>query len=235
MKILLKSGFALALGLLLCSGAQAQVPVYASAPYWGPAVVVPNAQYYYIPEIDGYYDLYAQSYLFYDPAYGSWVSSPVLPRAYAAYDPRFFHPVVIEYVGRQPWGYLPDHHAYCGYWGVQPGRYYGSHWPGRNYVAAPRGGYGPAYYGNRPASYSGYARRNDHDDRSPYYGRQGPNDRNNQGNHDDRQGGNSQGNRQDRSSYEQRSNTGSPGNHRSGQDGQGNRGRPGTSGSRRGR
>lgn len=165
MKTLLKSGIALALGLLLYSGrAQAQMQVWVNAPYWGPAVA-PHVQYYYIPEIDGYYDLYAQAYLFYDPGFGAWVSSPVLPRAYAAYDPRFFHPVVIEYVGRQPWGYLRDHRAYCGRWGVAPGRYYGANWPGRGYNAAPYGSYGPAYYGNR-ATQSGYARNDYHDNRS---------------------------------------------------------------------
>ena len=58
MKTLLKSGLVLALGLLLHGGtAQAQVRISVNAPYWGPAVP-PNVQYYYIPEIDGYYDLY---------------------------------------------------------------------------------------------------------------------------------------------------------------------------------
>ncbi|WP_139252071.1 hypothetical protein [Hymenobacter psychrotolerans] len=180
MKTLLKSGVALALGLMLYgSRAQAQAQVWVNAPYWGP-VVSPQVQYYYIPEIDGYYDLYAQSYLFYDPGFGAWVSSPVLPRAYAGYDPRFFHPVVIEYVGRQPWGYLRDHQAYCGRWGVLPGRYYGANWPGRGYSAAPYGSYGPAYYGNRPHNQGGYVRNDYHDTRStPNYG--GRNDyRNNQ-------------------------------------------------------
>lgn len=259
MKTLLKSGLTLALGLLLYgSGAQAQVQVSINAPYWGPAVP-PNVQYYYIPEIDGYYDLYSQSYLFYDPGYGAWVSSPVLPRVYVGYDPRFFHPVAIQYLGRQPWGYLPDHRRYCDQWGVRPGRYYGSNWPGRGYAVAPRGGYGPAYYNNRPAygnsgyGNAGYARHNDRDDRGGYYGRQeqenrgGRDDRggrqdqddrqggNSQGgrqDHDDRQGDNSQGGRQDRGSYDQRGNSG---NYRPGPGNQGNRGGQPTYGGRRGR
>ncbi|RSK31133.1 hypothetical protein [Hymenobacter metallilatus] len=201
MKTLLKTGFVLALGFLLFSSpAQAQVQVNIHTPYWGPAVP-PNVQYYYIPEIDGYYDIYNQSYLFFDPAYGAWISSPVLPRVYAGYNPRFFHPVVIQYVGRQPWGYLRDHRMYCDQWGVRPGRYYGANWPGRGYAAAPRGGYGPDYYGNRPYGQSGYAQngyrdyRNDRDgrnDRDYRYGRNDDRDDNRNGRYDN-QGGNSQG------------------------------------------
>ncbi|MDU0370709.1 hypothetical protein ACFPAF_09920 [Hymenobacter endophyticus] len=224
MKTLLKSGFVLALGLLLYGGsAQAQVRVNINAPYWGPAVP-PNVQYYYIPEIDGYYDLYSQSYLFFDPAYGAWVSSPVLPRVYAAYDPRFFHPVAIQYVGRQPWGYLRDHRQYCDRWGVRPGRYYGSNWPGRGYVVAPRGGYGPGYYGNRPYGQGGYAQNGYRDNRNPYNGREERNDRYDRDNRDDRNDrndnryerndntpNNNQGGRDDRGGYAPRNEQPGPG------------------------
>jgi hypothetical protein len=195
MKTLLKTGFVLALGLLLHSGqAQAQVRVNIHAPYWGPAAP-PTVQYYYVPEIDGYYDLYNQSYLFFDPAYGAWISSPVLPRMYAGYDPRFFHPVAIQYVGRQPWGYLRDHRRYCDQWGVRPGRYYGRSWPGRGYVVAPAR---PGYYGNRPYGQSGYAQngysdyRNDRDgryDRENRNGRNEDRDNNRSGRYDSQGGG----------------------------------------------
>ncbi|TYZ08904.1 hypothetical protein FY528_11860 [Hymenobacter lutimineralis] len=158
MKTLLKSGLLLALALLLHgTRAQAQVHIDMSAPYWGPSVG-PDVQYYYIPEIDGYYDLYNELYLVFDPVYGAWVSSPYLPRAYAAYDPRFFHPVVIQYVGRRPWGYHREHRAYCDRWGVRPGRYYGARWPGRNYVAYPQDRYEPGYYASRPQNQGGYTR-----------------------------------------------------------------------------
>lgn len=229
MKTLLKSGFVLALGLLLSGGsAQAQVRVNINTPYWGPAVP-PNVQYYYVPEIDGYYDLYSRSYLFFDPAYGAWVSSPVLPRVYAAYDPRFFHPVPIQYVGRQPWGYLRDHRRYCDQWGVRPGRYYGSSWPGRGYVVAPRGGYGPGYYANRPYGQNGYAPNGYRDNRNDYYGRDEHNDRdsrddnrrddtrydrderNDRDGRDDNRYGNSQGGRDDRGGYSPRPEQPAPG------------------------
>lgn len=215
MKNLLKSGLVLALGLLLHSGtAQAQVRVNVNIPVWGPPVPT-NVQYYYIPEIDGYYDLYTQSYLFFDPAYGAWISSPVLPRAYASYDPRFFHPVVIQYVGRQPWGYLPDHRAYCNNWGVQPGRYYGPNWPGRgySYSVGPRGAYrNDGYYGGRPYNQGGYARGDYRDDRGGYYGNRNDNrggyDRDDRGGYDrnDRNGN-------DRGGYDNRSSQNAPGNY----------------------
>lgn len=198
MKLLLKSAFLLALGLLVYTEpaqAQVQIQVGINQPYWGPPVAQ-GVQYYYIPEIDGYYDLYSQSYLFFDPVYGAWVSSPVLPRAYAAYDPRFFHPVVIQYVGRQPWGYLRDHRAYCNNWGVQPGRYYGANWPGRGYNSynVPRGGYynGNNGYYNRPNYQGGGYARGDYrnDNRGGYYG---GNRNDNRGGYDNR-GNQSQGN-----------------------------------------
>lgn len=175
MKLMLKSGLLLLLGLLLQSGgAQAQVRVNvnigAPAPVWGPAVG-PGVQYYYIPEIDGYYDLYTQNYVYLD-SYGYWASTPYLPSYYASYDPRFFHPVVVNYVGRQPWGYIYDHRAYCSQRGWQPGYYranqgYGyNRGYGQNYgYRAPQPNYRPApgSYSNSPYNNRGYARSNDYD------------------------------------------------------------------------
>jgi len=191
MKLMLKSGLLLLLGLLLQSGgAQAQVRVNvnvgAPAPVWGPAVG-PGVQYYYLPEIDGYYDLYTQNYVYLDP-YGYWVSTPYLPSYYASYDPRFFHPVAISYVGRQPWGYIYDHRAYCGQRGWQPGYYrgnrggYGYNNGGRGYgynVPQPNYRSSPGRYSNNPYNNRGYARSNsyDHNNRNGY-GQNGRDNRN---------------------------------------------------------
>ncbi|RPD46180.1 hypothetical protein DNI29_14330 [Hymenobacter sediminis] len=241
MKTLLKTGLVLALGLLLHSSrAQAQVQIQVNAPYWGPAVG-PNVQYYYIPEIDGYYDLYSQMYVFFDPVYGAWVSSPVLPRAYASYDPRFFHPVVVQYIGRQPWGYLRDHRAYCDRWGVVPGRYYGANWPGRGYVVAPRPNYGPGgYYNGRPYPHNGYAQR-DYRDNRDYRGNYGGGyDGRRDDNRNDRGGyGGYNGRDDNRSSNDRYENRGGS-NDRGGYNGLGNQGspqpqNPGNSGGGRGR
>ncbi|WP_460576153.1 hypothetical protein [Hymenobacter coalescens] len=174
MKFLLKPALLFALPALLLLGrpaeAQVRVQVNIGAPAWGPPVPT-GAQYYYIPEIDGYYDLYSQSYLYFDPYYNDWVSAPALPAYYAGYDPRFFHPVVVQYVGRQPWGYIYDHRDYCNTLGLRPGYYRSA--PGYGW----RGGYGgygrdwqyrqqPDRYDNR----NGYARSND--DRDSRYDRQ---------------------------------------------------------------
>ena len=183
MKLLIKSSLLLLLGLLLESGAaqaQVRVNINVGAPAWGPAVG-PGVEYYYIPEIDGYYDLYTQQYVYLDP-YGYWVSAPYLPSYYANYDPRFFHPVVVNYVGRQPWGYIRDHRAYCNQRGWQPGRYYGNN----GYYGGGRGSYAPApsyrlapgRYGNQPYNNRGYARSNDYNrDNRSNYGRDERNER----------------------------------------------------------
>ncbi|UOG74670.1 hypothetical protein MTX78_21445 [Hymenobacter tibetensis] len=179
MKLMLKSGLVALLVLLLhASTAQAQVRVNVNvgSPAWGPAVG-PDVAYYYIPEIDGYYDLYTQQYVYLDRGY--WVSSPYLPSPYAHYDPRFFHPVVIHYAGRQPWNSIRDHRAYCNQRGWQPGRYYGNngyYGGGRDYgYRTPAPGYRPApgNYGNAPYNNRPYARSNEYDQRNTrgYYDR----------------------------------------------------------------
>jgi hypothetical protein len=84
--------------------AQVGVNVQIGHPAWGPAVPQ-GAQYYYVPEIDGYYDLAAQRYLV--QRNGQWV--PVA--AVQGYNPASFHPVVVDYRGRQPWTQYRDHHA----------------------------------------------------------------------------------------------------------------------------
>jgi hypothetical protein len=86
--------------------AHAQIGVNAQFghPAWGPAAPA-GAQYYYVPEIDGYYDLAAQRYIVLRN--GQWVPVATMP----GYNPASFHPVVVDYRGRQPWAQYRDHHA----------------------------------------------------------------------------------------------------------------------------
>ncbi|SHJ36262.1 hypothetical protein SAMN02745146_2920 [Hymenobacter daecheongensis DSM 21074] len=116
----------LAAALLLLAGvaapAQAQVNVNISAPAWGPAVG-PNTQYYYIPEVDGYYDVRDRVYVV--QRNGRWTRL-----ANAGYNPRTFHPVVVDYVGVQPWTRIEEYRTkYKGHpHGMPPGqakKYYG--------------------------------------------------------------------------------------------------------------
>ncbi|MEJ7659805.1 MAG: hypothetical protein WKG07_09340 [Hymenobacter sp.] len=84
--------FALGVGLALTTptAAQAQVGygVAVGPPAWGPPVPQ-GTQYYYIPEVDGYYDLYNGLYIIFDGQ--QWVGLPYLD----GYDPRYFHPVAV--------------------------------------------------------------------------------------------------------------------------------------------
>ena len=82
--------------------AQVNVNVNVGRPAWGPAAPQ-GTQFYYIPEIDGYYDLYAQQYIVYRD--GRWMPVTVVN----GYDPYQFHPVVLEYRGREPWEYVRLH------------------------------------------------------------------------------------------------------------------------------
>ena len=79
--------------------AQAQVNININT---APPVVVgapANAQYYYIPEANAYYDVQARRYLV--QRNGKWGRYDHID----GYDPRNFHPQYIEYRGNEPWTY----------------------------------------------------------------------------------------------------------------------------------
>ena len=160
MKLLPKTALAALLGLLMLGSApaaraQVRVGVQLGAPGWGPQVG-PNMQYYYIPELNAYYDLYNQAYLFFDGY--NWISSYALPPTYAGLDPYQFHPVPLAYVGPQPWLYVQQY-PQC----VAPYRRY--YRQPRVVVVQPyqgrRGGYGYGYgygrgYSNGYGGHNGY-------------------------------------------------------------------------------
>ncbi|WP_100338439.1 hypothetical protein [Hymenobacter chitinivorans] len=116
--------------------AQAQVNINIAPPSWGPAIG-PNSQYYYIPEVDGYYDVRDRQYVLLRDGRWGRVANP-------GYDPRTFHPVVVDYVGAQPWVRIEEYRTkYKGHpHGMPPGQ-----------AKKMRGGQtvivnGPAYQGN---------------------------------------------------------------------------------------
>lgn len=82
--------------------AQAQININITPPSWGPPAP-PAAQYYYIPDVDGYYDLRAQRYIVLRN--GTWVRTATLK----GYNPAGFHPVVVDYVGATPWVLVREH------------------------------------------------------------------------------------------------------------------------------
>ncbi|WP_193560212.1 hypothetical protein [Hymenobacter nivis] len=97
----------LALGGCLLLGARparGQVNITINRPTWGPQVPA-GTQYYYIPEIDGFYDLYSQRYIV--RRNGRWLTLVAL----SGYDPYYFHPVPVTYRGRRPWRYVSTYRA----------------------------------------------------------------------------------------------------------------------------
>ena len=84
---------------LVASPAHAQINVNINT---APPVVVgapANAQYYYIPEANAYYDVPARRYLVQRD--GKWNRYERLE----GYDPRNFHPQYSDYRGAEPWTY----------------------------------------------------------------------------------------------------------------------------------
>ena len=100
-KITLVSAFALVL-LGAAEPAQAQVNININSPSWGPAAPA-GTQYYYIPELGGYYDLRDKHYVV--QREGKWQRVTTV----STYNPSNFHPVVINYVGAQPWVLISEH------------------------------------------------------------------------------------------------------------------------------
>ena len=82
----------------LCAApaAHAQININVNPPSWGPAVPA-GQQYYYIPETNGFYDVPAQQYVVRRD--GRWIRTGTL----SGYNTANFHPVLVDYVGAQPW------------------------------------------------------------------------------------------------------------------------------------
>ena len=92
LRVALLSVFALAAAPV----ARAQVTISVGPPSWGPAVPA-GAQYYYIPETNGFYDVPARQYVVRRD--GRWIRTSSL----SGYNTANFHPVIVDYVGAEPW------------------------------------------------------------------------------------------------------------------------------------
>jgi len=90
--------------LAAAPAAHAQITINVNPPSWGPAVPA-GAQYYYIPETQGFYDVPAQQYVVLRD--GRWMRTATL----SGYNPSNFHPVVVDYVGAQPWSRYDEYRA----------------------------------------------------------------------------------------------------------------------------
>ena len=99
-------------GLLFIATSQAQVSVnvdLGKAPLWAPADRVAS-QYYYLPEIDSYYDVPAQRFIY--PNNGKWVRVKKLPKKYHNYNLRSGKVVYLtDYRGNAPYKLHKNHKA----------------------------------------------------------------------------------------------------------------------------
>ena len=90
--------------LLASSAIHAQVSVnvnIGSPPSWGP-VGYADVGYYYLPDIEAYYDIRSSQFIYYGG--GNWVRSRYLPRQYRNYDLYSGYKVVLnDYHGSRPY------------------------------------------------------------------------------------------------------------------------------------
>jgi len=114
-KLLFILGFGLIVGMVNLNKVEAQVYVNINIdihPAWGPSGY-DYAEYYYIPEINIYYDVINRLYIY--PNRGRWISSMYLPLAYSYYDFYSLYKVVLNGIFR-PWRLNRSHiNLYSGY------------------------------------------------------------------------------------------------------------------------
>jgi hypothetical protein len=114
----------IAVGIILfaSSSIHAQVSVslnIGSPPSWGP-VGYSEAEYYYLPDVEAYYDIRATQFIYFGG--GRWIRSRYLPREYRNYDLYSGYKVVLnDYHGSRPYRNFDNDRTryYRGYHGRQ--------------------------------------------------------------------------------------------------------------------
>jgi hypothetical protein len=90
------------------SSAQVNVNVNINAlPDWAPARYVPETRYYYIPELQVYYDIPSKMYIY--PHKKGWVRNKKLPKHYAKYNLNTCHKVSLYDIGPNPYAHYDMH------------------------------------------------------------------------------------------------------------------------------
>ena len=98
-KIILTAAILLSSLTVKIASAQISLSInIGSQPEWGP-VGYDHADYYYLPDIDAYYDINAHQYVYYDN--NAWVHGGVLPPRFGNYDVYHSYKVVVN--DRNPW------------------------------------------------------------------------------------------------------------------------------------
>lgn len=100
----------LGIGLIFAGEAQAQLSVNVNVgtpPLWGP-VGYSNVRYYYLPDVEAYYDVQSSNFIYYSG--NTWVRRTYLPRQYRNYDLYNGYKVVMsDYRGNAPYKYYKQH------------------------------------------------------------------------------------------------------------------------------
>ncbi|TDQ78026.1 hypothetical protein [Sphingobacterium yanglingense] len=102
------------IGLGFSQPSQAQVSVninIGSQPLWGP-VGYDYVRYYYMPEIDVYYDVTSRKYTYYQG--NKWVTKSKLPGRYKHFDVYRTYKVVLN--DPSPWRYHNNHRRHYGHY-----------------------------------------------------------------------------------------------------------------------
>src|ERR1700741_1421692 len=90
--------------LFFAGSTQAQVSVNINAgspPAWGPAGYT-EVRYYYLPDVEAYYDVESSVFIYYDG--GGWIRRTYLPTRYRYYDLYGGYKVVLsDYRGNSPY------------------------------------------------------------------------------------------------------------------------------------
>lgn len=132
--------------LFASSSIQAQVSVNVNLglqPSWGP-VGYSSVDYYYIPDVQSYYDVRATQFIFLSN--GAWIRSSRLPNQYRNYDLNRGYKVVLnDYHGSRPYDNYRSHKVkyYKGYKG-KPQQSLGN----RNHKNDNHGNYNNGNHGN---------------------------------------------------------------------------------------
>lgn len=108
MKIIKLTLATIALFLTMQSNAQIVVNVnIGTPPAWGPAGY-PSVRYYYIPDVEAYYDVEKTMFIYlYN---GNWIYRSYLPSKYKHFDLYSGYKVVLsDYHGNKPYGQFKNH------------------------------------------------------------------------------------------------------------------------------
>ena len=118
--------------------------VVGTPPAWGPAESS-GVRFYYLPEIEAYYDVNTSEYLYLSD--GRWIRASNLPPAYGNYDVYSGYKVMLsDYHGERPYDNFRDHQ--------------------RNYPRGYNKGHAQKTYGERPGNRGEHGKGNHgHDDK----------------------------------------------------------------------